>query len=89
MSDSKRVLVTGASGGIGSAIALQLGRDGFDVTLHYRNNAAKADSLAQEIIAAGGSAHTVSFDLADRDATPWKRKSNNTARTGAWSATRA
>lgn len=69
MSDSKRVLVTGASGGIGSAIALQLGRDGFDVTLHYRNNAAKADSLAQEIIAAGGSAHTVSFDLADRDAT--------------------
>jgi len=69
VSDSKRVLVTGASGGIGSAIALQLGRDGFDVTLHYRNNAAKADSLAQEIIAAGGSAHTVSFDLADRDAT--------------------
>lgn len=68
MSDSKRVLVTGASGGIGSAIALQLGRDGFDVTLHYHRNAARADALAQEIIAAGGQAHSVSFDLADRDA---------------------
>ena len=69
MSEAKRILVTGASGGIGGAIARQLGRDGFDVTLHYHRNAANADALAREIIEAGGKAHSVSFDLADREAT--------------------
>ena len=69
MSESKRVLVTGASGGIGSAIARQLGAVGFDISVHYHRNTAKADALARDIIAAGGSAHTLSFDLADRNAT--------------------
>ena len=69
MSESKRVLVTGASGGIGCAIARQLGAVGFDISVHYHRNTAKADALAQDIIAAGGSAHTLSFDLADRNAT--------------------
>ncbi|HET7570703.1 MAG TPA: 3-oxoacyl-ACP reductase FabG [Gammaproteobacteria bacterium] len=63
----KRVLVTGASGGIGAAIALALAADGFDITLHYRRNAARAEALAQEIASAGGHAKTVSFDLTDRD----------------------
>ncbi|HVA54962.1 MAG TPA: 3-oxoacyl-ACP reductase FabG [Gammaproteobacteria bacterium] len=69
MSERKRVLVTGASGGIGSEIARQLGVTGFDVSLHYHRNTAKADALARDIIATGGSAHTLSFDLADRNAT--------------------
>jgi len=68
VSESKRVLVTGASGGIGREIAHQLGAAGFDVSLHYHRNTAKADALARDIIAAGGSAHTLSFDLADRNA---------------------
>ncbi|HEX7964592.1 MAG TPA: 3-oxoacyl-ACP reductase FabG [Gammaproteobacteria bacterium] len=65
MSTQRRVLVTGASGGIGAAIARALARQGFALTLHYRSNAAKAVALAKEL----GGARTLAFDLTDRDAT--------------------
>lgn len=68
MKQTRRVLVTGASGGIGGAIARRLGAAGFDICLHYHRNAAKAEALAKEIAAAGGRAHTLSFDIADREA---------------------
>ena len=67
MKGVRRVLVTGASGGIGSAIARRLGAAGFALCLHYHRNAAKAEALAGEITAAGGRAHTLSFDIADRE----------------------
>jgi 3-oxoacyl-[acyl-carrier protein] reductase len=67
VSELKRVLVTGASGGIGGAIARALGSAGFALSLHYHRNAAKADAVAREIVAAGGQAHTVSFDIAERE----------------------
>lgn len=66
---NKRVLVTGATGGIGQACALALAADGFHVTLHYRSNASRAQALLEEIEAAGGKASTVCFDVADREAT--------------------
>lgn len=68
MSHDRRVLVTGASGGIGGAIATLLGDAGFRVTLHYRRNAARAEAVAADIRAAGGRAETLGFDLGDRAA---------------------
>jgi 3-oxoacyl-[acyl-carrier protein] reductase len=62
-----RVLVTGATGGIGRAIALQLARDGFSVTVHCRSREAQAEALAAEIRAMGGSADVLAFDVTDRD----------------------
>ncbi|HET6656110.1 MAG TPA: 3-oxoacyl-ACP reductase FabG [Gammaproteobacteria bacterium] len=64
---NKRVLVTGASGGIGGAIARTLAARGFDIGLHYRHNAAPVEALAAEIEAAGGRSHTLSFDVTERE----------------------
>jgi len=61
-------LVTGASGGIGRAVALGLARDGFAVVLHYAGNAAPAESAVDEIKAAGGQAFAVKADVADATA---------------------
>lgn len=51
----KRALVTGSSGGIGKGIALELGRQGCQVLVHYHQRQQGAESTAQEIQAAGGS----------------------------------
>jgi 3-oxoacyl-[acyl-carrier protein] reductase len=60
----KSSIVTGASGGIGRAIATRLARDGYAVAVHYAGNANKAESVAAEIKAAGGKAITVKADVA-------------------------
>ncbi len=60
--DDKVALVTGASGGIGGAIARVLSGEGARVALHYHRNAAAAETLAYELTAAGGQALCVSGD---------------------------
>jgi len=68
-STKKRALVTGASGGLGRAIAQRLARDGLHVIVHANRRLDAAQTLADELVAAGGSAQAVAFDLTDRDAT--------------------
>lgn len=63
-----RVLVTGASRGIGRAIALRAARDGYDVAIGHRDSAAQADAVAAEVAALGRHARVLRFDVADRQA---------------------
>src|SRR5258708_32869736 len=64
----KTALVTGASRGIGRAIALRLARDGAAVVINYRERSDRAESLAKEIQTAGGRALPVGADIGDGSA---------------------
>jgi 3-oxoacyl-[acyl-carrier protein] reductase len=66
---TKRALVTGGSGGIGAAICRQLGAAGHFVHVHANRGRTAADAVAAEIIAAGGEAGVVCFDVTDAAAT--------------------
>lgn len=66
---TRTLLVTGASKGIGRAIAARLGRDGFVIVAHYANDRAGAESTLEEIAAAGGRGRLISFDSSQREAT--------------------
>ena len=63
----KVALVTGASRGIGRAIAQRLSREGWAVCVNYHTQEAQADSLVEELTANRGRAIAVQADVADRD----------------------
>lgn len=65
----KRVLVTGASRGIGHAIALKLAQSGYAVSIHYHSNEALADELRNAITEQGGTANLIQFDISNREQT--------------------
>ena len=59
----KVVIVTGASRGIGRAVALKLGQLGASVVVNYLNNGAQAEEVAAAINTNGGQAITVQADI--------------------------
>lgn len=65
----RRALVTGGSGAIGAAISRQLAADGCHVLVHANSHFVQAQAVAADIVAAGGTAAAVAFDVADNAAT--------------------
>ncbi|MDR2952794.1 MAG: 3-oxoacyl-ACP reductase FabG, partial [Treponema sp.] len=63
----KRVLVTGASRGIGRAIAAAAARAGYAVTAHYNKGKEAAESLEREVLEKGGKIELIQFDARDRE----------------------
>jgi 3-oxoacyl-[acyl-carrier protein] reductase len=66
--EGKTALVTGASRGIGKAIALELARLGADVAINYAGNEQKATDVAEEIKEMGRRSFIVQCDISDSDA---------------------
>lgn len=69
LTDKKRALVTGGSGGIGAAICRRLAADGHHVIVHANRALDKAKGLVEQMVCEGGSAEAVAFDVTDRSAT--------------------
>lgn len=65
----RRAIVTGGSGDLGGAICRRLAAGGAHVIVHANGNLARAEAVRDEIVASGGSAEAVAFDVADGEAT--------------------
>ncbi|MEI7376526.1 3-ketoacyl-ACP reductase FabG2 [Dickeya chrysanthemi] len=64
---TRSVLVTGASKGIGRAIALRLAQDGFWVVVHYHSDRGGAEETLEQVTQLGGQGRCIQFDIADRE----------------------
>ncbi len=69
MQTQKRVLVTGASRGIGKSTALRLAKENYAITVHYNSNAEAAQDVVNTIKEQGGSANLLAFDVSNREQT--------------------
>ncbi len=79
---AKYALVTGASRGIGRAVALKLASNGFSIIINYASNVTAAQKTLDDIVAAGGNAELLSFDVRSSKSVnealaSWKEKHEN------------
>lgn len=65
----KYALVTGGSRGIGKSVAIKLAKEGWPVIINYRSNQEAAQATLNEIVAAGGTAELLPFDVANPEET--------------------
>lgn len=65
---SKTAIVTGASRGIGRAVALKLAQDGFNIVVNYSGSQQRAEAVAKEVEAFGVQALVVQANVSDADA---------------------
>ena len=65
---TKYALITGASRGLGKAIALRLANDGFAVIINYQSNKVAAEDTLKQIQEAGGTGELLPFNVADPQA---------------------
>ncbi len=68
MLNDKVAVVTGASRGIGRAIALKLAEEGATVIVNYNHSREKAEAVREEIVKAGGRSKVLQCDVSDYDA---------------------
>lgn len=68
LSNQRRALVTGGSGGLGTAICRALSASGMHVIVHANRHRDRAQSLVDELLALGGSAEPLAFDVTNRQA---------------------
>lgn len=68
MENIKYALVTGASRGIGRAVAIRLSREGYNVIINYLSNDSAASEVMDEIVSAGGKAELLKFDVSEPEA---------------------
>ena len=64
----KYALITGASRGLGKAIAIRLAKDGFAVIINYQSNKEAAEDTLKQVQEAGGTGELLSFDVSDSQA---------------------
>ena len=65
---SRTILVTGASKGIGRAVATRLARSGFAIVVHYHGDEGGGRDTLAAVVAEGAEGRLIRFDIADRDA---------------------
>lgn len=65
--NARRVLITGASKGIGKAVAIKLAGDGFETIIHYNSDQDGANSTLEQVLSNSGRGRLLQFDVSNRD----------------------